>query len=330
MKTRLTRFKNLIKITLAILLLWVLTRNSLLNVELLLVFLKNPVHLLFILNLMVLNVLMSAWRWYRLNSIQEMGISYRDTFFATYVGLTFNNLFLGSVGGDLIRVNYLFKRMPQQKIAGTISVLADRICGLMGVFFALCMLGLIWKNFFVKSIYLSLFLKLCMWMSLAACMGIVIVLIVSRFKLADKIQSKLSSERVAELIKVVRIYKKSPLIVMECIVISMLIQVLLAYIVATIGYAFGFDFISFLPFMIANLITQLTSLLPISPGGLGVGEMAFAKSIVQLTGVVGAYATIYLAYRILTMIFSAPGVFIFLKMNHKPQQVVLQTESGRS
>lgn len=312
------KIKNLIKITLALALLWILVKNSLLNFKLLLVFLNKPNALFVIAMLMVLNVLLSSWRWFRLNMLQNLPISYTDTFLATYVGLTFNNLFLGSVGGDLIRVNYLFKRMPQQKIAGTLTVLADRACGLLGVFFTLCILGLAYKNFFAHSIYLSLFLNICLWMSLLAFIAILCVLVISKFQMTDRIQSAIPSMRIVEFIKVMRIYKQFPWIIVECVILSISIQVLLAYIVTKIGQALDFNTIHFLAFTIANLITQLTSLLPVSPGGLGVGEMAFAKSITQLTGQVGAYATIYLAYRILTMIFSVPGVFIFLKMNKHP------------
>jgi len=314
---RMPKLKTCVKVILALVLIWILAKNSLLNFKLLLVFLSKPSTLIIIFSLMTLNVVMSAWRWYKLNAVQGINLSYRDTLLATYVGLTFNNLFLGSVGGDLIRVNYLFKRMPQQKIAGTVSVLADRICGLIGVFSMLCALGLIFQSFFDRSIYLSSFLTLCIWLSLTLFLFIGMAILVSKLNLVDKIQNKFTSAKLAELIQVIRIYKKSSLIVIECIITSMLIQVLLAYIIATIGVALSFNAVPFLSYTIANLITQLTSLIPISPGGLGVGEMAFAKSIVQLSGRIDAYATIYLAYRILTMVFSAPGVLIFLKINQQ-------------
>jgi uncharacterized protein (TIRG00374 family) len=307
--------KIILKFSLAFLLIWLLVRHSLLNFKLLLVIFTKPLLLFDVFALILIIVLLSSRRWYRLNSTQGFGISYKDTFIATYIGLTFNTLLPGSVGGDLIRINYLFKHTPQKKIAGALSVIADRAMGLSGVFFTLGLIGLIYKNLFASSEYLSIFLTLCMWLSFLALLVIFFMLFCERLTLPKWIKNRNLREKLLELALVVRIYRKAPWVIVECIFISIVIQILLAVILVVIGHLLEFNPVAFLHYTIASLITQLASLIPISPGGFGVGEMAFGKTIMQLNPTMpAAYATIYLAFRIINILYCAPGILFFLNI----------------
>jgi uncharacterized protein (TIRG00374 family) len=305
--------KGSIKISLAILLLFILVKNSLLNFNLLTVIFNKPIQLFYVFALILLIVMMSARRWYILNSTQHFGISYRDTFFATYIGLTFNSLLPGSVGGDLIRVNYLFKHLPQRKMVGALSVFADRLMGLSGVFFTLFFIGLLYRSLFQHSVYLSLFFTLCMWLSCVAVLLAAIFMLSNRFRFSKAIKNSLSG-KLAELVLILKTYKNSPWVIVEGIFLSIIIQVLLGFIAVVIGLMLEFPVVSELHYTIASLVTQLVSLIPISPGGFGVGEMAFAKTVMQLNPMLpAAYATIYLAFRVINMLFLVPGILFFLK-----------------
>jgi uncharacterized protein (TIRG00374 family) len=306
---------NLLKITLATLLLWLLVHHSLLNFKLLKFIFTKPIQIFYIFILLTIVVLLSARRWFLLNSIQGFIISYKDTLIATYIGLTFNTLFPGSVGGDLVRINYLFKHTPKKKIAGALSVIADRAMGLSGVLFLLCMIGVFCNSIIAVSEFLMLFIAVSLWILLfISLITLFLLLSIDKIRIPSWIKNHFLRQKIQELLFIIRIYKMAPWIIIECIVISIIIQLLLALTLVFISYLLEFNSVSVLDYTIASLITQIASLIPISPGGFGVGEMAFGKTVLQLNpNIPAAYATIYLAFRILNMLFCAPGIVFFLK-----------------
>ncbi|HEX4044066.1 MAG TPA: lysylphosphatidylglycerol synthase transmembrane domain-containing protein [Gammaproteobacteria bacterium] len=308
--------KTTIKILLAIILCGILIHQSLLNFKLLLSIFQQPWQLGYLFLLLIISVLLAAWRWFRLNTAQGFGVSYRDTIMASYVGVTFNNLLPGSVGGDLFRINYLCRRVPEQKMAAALAVLADRVTGLLGIFLLMSLIGFFYYSVFTQTSSLSLFLSICEGLLIAAVVGSILILLAARFG------KKLGGKRIAELMLVIQFYKNKPWVILECLGISVLIQLLLAYILFVLAQMLHLPDVELLFYAISNSITQIVNLIPISPGGIGVGEMAFAETMLQLNpGVIAPYATVVLAYRMSTILFSSFGIGIFLKQKKVSEQV---------
>jgi glycosyltransferase 2 family protein len=308
-------FKNLLKSVLALILLALLVHSSLLNFGLLVSLFNNPSEVLLVFVLMGLVLLLSSWRWYRLNSTQNFNISYRDTVFSTYIGLTFNNVLPGGVSGDIVRVNYLFKRVPHKKIAGALSILTDRVIGLLGVIFTTCIIGVAYHHLFTHSLFLSWFLSVSSYVGLAfICLFLLFVLTPDTLGITERLQKVFTNKKFIELMLVLKIFKKSPRVLLECTVVSIFIQVLIVYTIVVISQILQFTPVSSLHYAIASMVTQFVNLIPIAPGGIGVGEVAFAKTITMLNPTIpAAYATIFLAYRILNIIFCSLGIVVYLK-----------------
>ncbi len=92
-----------IKIIVTLTILWVLTHNAQLKFELFSHILNQPILMLAAIGLLYLTVLANTWRWYRLNSTQGITLSFTQSIAPTYVGIAFNNILPGSVGGDFVR-----------------------------------------------------------------------------------------------------------------------------------------------------------------------------------------------------------------------------------
>jgi glycosyltransferase 2 family protein len=299
-----------LKISLTVVLLWILVRHSMLNMHLLLDIFYKPIMLSYVLALVMINISLNVWRWYRLNRMQGFPITFSDTFVAIYLGLAFNNLLPGSVSGDLVRINYLFKRIPQQKVAGLVSVLADRIIGLLGLLLAMCLLGLTYHSLFATSEFLTLFFSICLGISVMAVLAFILLMVLPN-NLAI-FQWLKRHKLIAELFAVISIYRKSPGILIECVITSIFTQIVILLIIAVIGYALNFRNISLPQYAVASMVTQVVNLIPIAPGGFGVGEAAFGKTLMLFNPeVVLPYATIFLGYRLLNMIICAPSLLFF-------------------
>jgi uncharacterized membrane protein YbhN (UPF0104 family) len=73
-----------------------------------------------------------------------------------------------------------------------------------------------------------------------------------------------------------------------------------------------FPSLPFFDFILAIAIAQIVSLIPIAPGGFGIGEVAFANVMTLLNAnITGPYATIFLAYRIINILPYLPGIMLF-------------------
>ncbi len=68
-------------------------------------------------------------RWWLLLRAQSIHISIRAAVRLYFLGLFYNNVMPGAVGGDLLKAWYVTKH-TDRKVAGVLSVLADRIVGL--------------------------------------------------------------------------------------------------------------------------------------------------------------------------------------------------------
>jgi len=75
----------------------------------------------------------TAWRWNLLLRAQEIRLPYRQAFGLTMMGLLFNVLIPGAVGGDLMKGYYITRAMEGRRSSAATSILMDRVLGLLGL-----------------------------------------------------------------------------------------------------------------------------------------------------------------------------------------------------
>jgi hypothetical protein len=69
---------------------------------------------------------------------------------------------------------------------------------------------------------------------------------------------------------------------------------------------------------LAAAIATISSAIPLTPGGLGIGEMAFAAVCREVAGVTGPVAAIYLSFRIVAAMASCSGLVAWLLFGSGP------------
>jgi glycosyltransferase 2 family protein len=107
--------------------------------------------------------------------------------------------------------------------------------------------------------------------------------------------------------------------VLLCLVISLAIVFIIALTVVIIADATEFGGLSAVEYGIAGVYAMIANSLPFTPGGLGIGEGAFASACVALeptiTGI--PYGTIFLVLRVVIVLSSLPGLFVYLFYPHR-------------
>jgi uncharacterized protein (TIRG00374 family) len=74
-------------------------------------------------------------RWQILLRIQGIRLSWVRVGAIVIIGLFFNQFLPGGVGGDAMRLYYLFRQVPRKKIGATVSIAMDRFLGLLSLLF---------------------------------------------------------------------------------------------------------------------------------------------------------------------------------------------------
>jgi glycosyltransferase 2 family protein len=261
--------------------------------------------------LLALVVVAASWRLCLLLSAYGLHLSLGASLRLSLVGAVFNNFLPGSSGGDVVRI-YLAGRMSagsRTEIA-TIIIL-DRIIGLLALLLAPLLIAAAAPGI-VRSAALGTLLLVA---------GVGAVFVVSGLVLSAHPNSPVrrlviaaSGRRRAGII-VARVgnallsYRHHRRTILGTIALSLVIQGLVIAAIQFILLANAAP----APSLGAALLTpfgMLVNSLPLTPGGLGVGEAAF-ESLFRLAAVAGGAEAI-LSWRVLTTLIDTAGAVIIV------------------
>lgn len=89
---------------------------------------------------------MGVYRWYLLLQSQDIPVPLRRVTAICFVGQFFNAFLLGATGGDVIKSYYAARQTQTHKAEAVMSVVVDRIIGLVGLFIiAIIMMAWQWR-----------------------------------------------------------------------------------------------------------------------------------------------------------------------------------------
>ncbi len=262
---------------------------------------------------------LSALRWYFILHALGIPIRLRPCAEIFAMGTFANNLMLGGTGGDVVRAVYVSMHLHRDRAGGVISVLLDRAAGLLGMLTLGVVFGILDVGHVVGSpVTRTVFLWLCGGFA-AGMAGIVVVFVVMNREfhawMTDRLGTRTVIHRVVlRLFETVVQLRRDPVAIVISFVLSVLTSLLV--VVAIIFLASGFEAqgLSWIDYGNATIIALLASAIPLTPGGIGVAEGAFAFLCLvwepSPTGL--AYGTIFLGQRLITTVISLFGCIAFV------------------
>jgi uncharacterized protein (TIRG00374 family) len=242
----------------------------------------------------VLSNLLGSFQWFLLLRAQLIQISFWQAMVFYFVGVFFNNLLLGNIGGDALRI-YDIRRLTGNATGGVAATLIDRFVGL----FSTCSLALV-AILMAADIPTTGLLSILVpvWMALV----VILVMGLSR-RIGSRLESISSAvlpERLGSLLGELRnsiiVYRHRAPLLAAVLGVSLGVQFCRILVYWSAGLAVGLN-VGLLYFVCFQPIAAIVAALPISIGGLGVRE----NSLVRLFGSVGvspevATATSLLGY----------------------------------
>ena len=261
--------------------------------------------------------LMAGWRWVLLLRVQGVRLSVARTFSLLLIGLFFNFFIPGGTGGDVVKIYYLLKETHGQRTAALLSVLMDRIIGLIalivlaGVIIALHWEWLVSTPTTAQGVWTTLLILG------ASVSGILFSFTVTGFGLVHRLPARFPMrDRLAEFALAYNLYARAWRPSVAAFFLSM---------GAHLGY-FAVFFCAAAAFRAEGVrvptLAQLTAILPvvntivampISLGGIGIREGLFQVFLGQLCGVTEAVAVVISSTGyLLTLVWGIIGGVIYL------------------
>lgn len=309
-----TVLTNLTRIAIGLALLGLLYYWRIIDLPALRVLLLRPDILALALVLSLANIPLEGLRWHVLLRAQGLDLRAGRTIAILASSVFFANFLPGAAGGDLIRGLYVYKAARGRRTPALLSILIDRLLGLI-TFVILGLFALMSQPAIDGGVVEHL---------LMIASALFIVLLAVLFFYGDRLAALLNrltaghGTRLGQIVgdtgQALRQYGKDGRSMAIVALLSIMIVACAVGPIVLIAEAMPFSGPSTIAYATAGLYALLANSLPITPGGIGIGEGAFASACALLAPAAAraAYGTIFLAFRCVFILSTLPGLAVYL------------------
>jgi len=264
------------------------------------------------------NILVSL-RWHMLLAAQGIHVRRAQAFRATYLASLASVVLPGMVGGELVRVA-LGRSFPKARIHElALSVVADRLVGLAGLLLVGMTASLaFWTGLdsdgaaaaHVKMLMLGIMAFFVLAIGVTGA-GATLAPHMVAYAAKNQWAARGAALRImADMAQAVCLYRGKPGVLARALLLSLLVHVLVYSALTLVAVALHMAGSDPWKFTVAGVLAAVANALPLTPGGIGVGEAAFAQMILWLqpSPVILPYATVFLVFRMLTVLTNLPAL----------------------
>ena len=202
------------------------------------------------------------------------------------IGFFFNTAMPGAVGGDVIKGMYVLReKTATSKTNALLTIVLDRIIGLVAIF-AIAAVAILTRFDFVRQN------AGLMTISLFVGAGVLVITIVAMFCLTEVFSERdpflfLFSKKVPGFSLAKKIYsalilfRKDPGAIGKAFLLSIVAQVMSLLFGYLIAINLSDKAVDIMIYSVVHPIGILTTALPLAPGGLGIGHIAFDRLFIM-------------------------------------------------
>jgi glycosyltransferase 2 family protein len=242
----------------------------------------------------------------------RLSLSLGNSFQLNLVGFLFSNFLPGAAGGDIARLVYATRQNRGRRAEVATVMILDRLVGL----FSLVMLPILFTPFFFDLLRSFSVLRRLLYMD--ALLAGLIVVSVALVTFSASARSWLSrslgrwptiNDLAVRVLDALALQGKAPSTLFFAFLLSLLAN--LALIVVTALALYAVNPLSFSTrLVLVAPIGHLVNSLPLTPGGIGVGETAF-NTLFKLTAITGG-AEALLCVRLWNISIALLGLLVYL------------------
>jgi hypothetical protein len=228
--------------------------------------------LCFVSSLLILNM-----RWWWLLRANHLKVGVFEIQRLAWIGLFFSNVIPGTTGGDVVKAIYIAKRCSTDKVRALVSVVVDRIIGLLSLLFLACLASLITIDKFPSF-------AITIWFTGGGAILVCALLLNPRFRKVmrfDQLINRLPerwSKVLSEIDVAVLQYRQHLRGISLWIILSPFVYSLFITSFWLMDRSLGFG-LNFQDFLFIVPIASVVQGIPIAPAGWGVGDAVYGYLI---------------------------------------------------
>jgi uncharacterized protein (TIRG00374 family) len=296
--------------------------HGLLDLSSLSVFAK-PVYLLLAMILVFSNILLNNRRWTCLLRAQGFPFSQWQTLPLTFMGLFFNFVMPGGIGGDVVKGYYLLRSHPERRVLAATTLLMDR---LLGMYAMVCISALVLALGYAAvqgNHEWGYWMVLVFGLFVVMTAGIVLTFSVSlnRYpRFASWLHGIPGGAFVQRIYDAIHSYRKDPFAFCRALALSVLSQFSVIVFVWFFARATSSPKVPFSTYLFIVPLGLISMALPVTPAGVGVSQAAIYYLYKMYTGIdshVGPDALT--AYQIALLCWGLLGAYFYVTRKKSAQ-----------
>ena len=213
----------------------------------------------------------TAWRWKLLLAAQNIRLSFSRAWGLTMTGMLFNVVVPGAVGGDLIKGYYITRAAPGRKSHAATTILMDRVVGLIG----LLLLGAVMAVANLRETLRSPATRGLGLMTVGGVVGGMTILYAAVFAGGRLAEWPLLPGVLRNIFRALHEYRRQTNVIPIALALSVANQGITCAMYYLALRAGGVADMPIAQFFLVVPLGMVTTAIPISPGGVGVGQAAF-------------------------------------------------------
>ncbi len=275
--------------------------------------------------------LISFVRWFFFLEALNVPIRIAESIRLGFLGNLFNFVSFGAVGGDLFKAIAAARQTPHQRPEVVASVLVDRALGLLGLIIVAAV-SLQFLNPFLSATLG--WIRVGAWLFTAIGLGGLALVVFIGHRLPTKLLQRLPwvGHTLYRMVSAGMLFEGRPWLVLGLLSLSCLVHVLLTIGMYFVSLALYADIPSLSEHFLTVPPAFAAAALPLTPGGLGIQEMAVAKLFEELPDLPETFHGMIVAamYRLELIVVAAIGGIYYVLGAKELQQHRRQTDDRES
>ncbi|MFZ5585094.1 MAG: lysylphosphatidylglycerol synthase transmembrane domain-containing protein [Thermodesulfobacteriota bacterium] len=267
---------------------------------------------------------LGSLRWWQFLDTQGLRMGFFRVFGIFYLGFFANTLLLGAIGGDVVRAAVVCQDSQGSRMPALSTILLDRVCGLYAIICVGALSGLLLPQ---ESFGHPLINALRSFVLVA--FGVVTAATAAALVFAARLVAWGQARRVEgknfilakllDLLAAIASFRKAPGRLGFGFAVSIIIQLLTVLTVFLACWIGGHSQLGYWDCAFATSMAMLASIIPLTPGGMGIGEAAFTQVCLLIVasqssqGITDAFV----AFRVVGLLVALPGLLFYSIMGRK-------------
>ena len=319
---------TLSRFALAIVILWALIRFKIIDIGAVAHLWMKPAELSIAILCLLAGIFVAAQRWRLLLRVQGVDVRYgpicRLVGFSTLAGM----ILPGATSGEALKMLWMMRSVPGARVPAALSIVMDKIIALLAVIVTGAVAALLDLGALTGNPALRLFV-LSLWLVVAGvALGVLVLVLSRRWRIGTRFLGEGRGRLyrfMRQVVDVIRAYLDVPGTLVQAFGLALVCCLLMVVGVTLLADTVDAAALTPPQYAMGLVAGMLANLLPLTPGGIGVGESGFGYICTLLdTGSGAAYGSVFLAFRLASILALLPFLLVM------PQKELIKEEGMKT